>query len=447
MKVCVIGAGCSGITAIKNLLQAGVTDITCYDQNDQVGGNWIYSENESHSSVCETTHLISSKTMSEYMDFPMPDHYPDYPSHRQVLAYFQSYAMHFGLLPYIQFNTKVSQVEKLEGQRWKVSLSTGEAQEFDYLFVSNGHHSVPRMPDLPGTFEGELLHSHQYKNSRPFKGKRVLVIGAGNSGCDCAVEISRVAAYVSISMRNPQYIVPKFFLGKPSDTFNEGLLWMPKPMAGFLRKISLKFQVGTYKQYGLPEPDYPVIAAHPTVNSELLYMIKHGKVHPKTGIEKIEGKKVWFKDGKSAIYDTIITATGYKIALPFFDKDFINYEVADRIPLFLRMFHPEHPTLLFIGLFQPQGAIWPLSDYQSKLAANYVTGKWQLPTTIQKLAEKDADIIEKEFRKSKRHTIEVHYHAFLKKLKKEIPKDAPAWVSNKKDKIDKELVTPITQSN
>ncbi|MGB0525946.1 MAG: NAD(P)-binding protein, partial [Flammeovirgaceae bacterium] len=125
-KVCVIGAGCSGLTTIKNLIQAGVEDITCYEQNDQIGGNWVYTSQVSHSSVCETTHIISSKKLSEYLDFPMPAHYPDYPSHHQVLAYFQAYSKQFGLERFIQFNSKVQQVTKLANDTWEVALASGE---------------------------------------------------------------------------------------------------------------------------------------------------------------------------------------------------------------------------------------------------------------------------------------------------------------------------------
>lgn len=426
-KVCVIGAGCSGITALKNLLQAGVTDVVCYEQNDQVGGNWIYSPKISHSSVCETTHIISSKKLSEYMDFPMPEHYPDYPSHEQVLAYFQSYARHFGLYNHIRFNTPVARVQKVEGQRWAVTLDDGTTDTFDYLFVANGHHSVPRHPELPGAFSGEYLHAHEYKTNKPFAGKKVLVVGSGNSGCDCAVEISRVADFVAISMRRPHYIIPKFFLGRPTDTFNKGLQWLPHFLAEAGRKLSLRIQIGRYKDYGLEEPDYALTRSHPTLNSELLYKIRHGKVHPRKGIRAIDGKTITFTDGQKNEFDTLLAATGYKIALPFFDHDFINYEEADRIPLYLRMFHPDHPSLVFIGLFQPQGAIWPLSDYQAKLAANYVMGRWTLPENIRELAEKDADYIAREFVKSKRHTIEVHYHPFLRKLRQQIPASAPEW--------------------
>ncbi|RMF31131.1 MAG: monooxygenase [Bacteroidetes bacterium] len=425
--VAVIGAGCSGLTAIKNLLQAGVRQVVCFEKNDQVGGNWIYTAKESHSSVCETTHIISSKSLSEFEDFLMPEDYPDYPSHRQVLAYFQAYARHFGLEKYIRFNTAVERVEKAEGERWRLHLSTGEEAVFDYLLVANGHHSVPRHPELPGTFEGEYLHAHSYKTNAPFRGKRVLVVGAGNSGCDCAVEISRVAAFTAISIRRPTYIIPKFLLGRPTDTFNQTLTALPQPLRMAAMKLSLFLQVGSYRRYGLEEPDYPVTMAHPTLNSELLYKIRHGDVHPRRAIKAIEGRTVWFQDGVAEEFDVLLAATGYKIAFPFFSKDFIDWEDAERVPLYLRIFHPEHPTLFFIGLLQPQGCIWPLSDAQSKLVANLIMGRWQLPPNLRELAEKEADEIARQFLPSKRHSIEVHYHPYLRKLKKLLPKDAPAW--------------------
>ncbi|NNE26039.1 MAG: NAD(P)-binding domain-containing protein [Saprospiraceae bacterium] len=427
VRVAVIGAGCSGITAIKNLLQVGISNIVCFEQNDQIGGNWIYSPKISHSSVCETTHIISSKTMSEYLDFPMPDHYPDYPSHSELLEYFRSYVQHFNLEPFIKFNTRVEKVEKTEDDKWRVYLDSIPAEQFDFLLVANGHHSVPRMPVLPGTFDGELLHSHAYKTNQAFKDKRVLVIGMGNSGCDCAVEISRVAKHVSISQRNPQYIVPKFMMGKPTDVFNKVTEWLPGPILNIVQKIGLKMQIGSYEDYNLLSPNHSVVSSHPTINSELLYKIRHGKVHPRKSIESVKGYEVRFKDGQIASYDVIIAATGYKIATPFFDKDFLDYEDADRVPLYLRMFHPDHPSLIFIGLFQPQGAIWPGSDAQAKLASNYIVGNWSWPTNINALAEADADEIDRSFIKAKRHTIEVHFKPFMQKLLKQIPSNAPDW--------------------
>ena len=429
--VCVIGAGCSGLAAIKNLVQAGVKNIICFEKNDQIGGNWVFTAAESHSSVCETTHIISSKKMSEYLDFPMPDEYPDYPSHKQVLDYFRSYARHFDLEKYIRFNTEVKRVEKIGGERWKVFLGNGESHEFDYLYVANGHHSVPRHPVLPGNFSGTYLHSHSFKNNEPFRRKRVLIIGAGNSGCDCAVEISRVAAHVAISMRRPYYIIPKFFMGKPTDTFNGPLSHLPRFVREPLQQFSLWLQVGNYKDYGLEKPSYPATRCHPVLNSELLYKIRHGKVCPRHGIKAINGYKIVFEDGIEETYDVIIAATGYKIVFPFFDTSFLNFEDSDRVELYLRMLHPEHPTLFFIGLVQPQGCIWPLSDLQAKYAANVIAGRAKLPPNIKALAKQEADEISKHFIASKRHSLEVHYLPFFKKIKKHIPTDAPEWTSAK----------------
>jgi Flavin-binding monooxygenase-like len=426
-KVCVIGAGCSGITAVKNLLQAGVTDIVCYEKANQIGGNWVYREDGEHSSVYETTHLISSKQLSAYIDFPMPDDYPDYPSHRQILAYFKAYAKHFDLERHITFNTVVEKVEKIADNRWRVTTDKGVTTDFDYVMVCNGHHWNPRYPQYPGRFSGEILHSHYYKKAAPFASKRVLVVGAGNSGCDVAVEVSRVAAQCDISMRRGYYIVPKFMMGKPTDTFNETLVKLPKLLTAPLRRIGLWLQVGNYADYGLQTPDYPLLKSHPVANSELLYFLRHGKIKPRLDVARFEGQTVHFTNGESAEYDTVVAATGYHITFPFLDKNIVDFADADRIPLWLRCFHAEHKTLFFIGLVQPQGCIWPLSDYQAKLCANLIAGRWSLPQDLKTLAEKDADHIGEQFMATKRHAIEVHFHPFVNALKKAMPKNAPDW--------------------
>jgi cation diffusion facilitator CzcD-associated flavoprotein CzcO len=203
--VCVIGAGPSGITAAKNLLDQGL-QVTVFDFGHDVGGNWVYSDTEGHSSVFETTHIISSRTLSQYEDFPMPEDYPDYPSHKHLAAYFQDYARHFNLYPHIRFNTLVSSCQWKEDGRWMVKTTNraggnGAVEDvhvFDALAVCNGHHWLPRMPQYPGHFEGEFIHSHAVKRFSYFRDKRVLVIGGGNSACDVAVESSRVAASVDI---------------------------------------------------------------------------------------------------------------------------------------------------------------------------------------------------------------------------------------------------------
>ena len=284
-KIAIIGAGPSGITALKNLATNGF-DVTCFEMNDQIGGNWVYKDKTGHSSVFKTTHIISSKKFSEYTDFPMPDHYPDYPSGAELLAYFNSYVNKFDLKQHIRFNTKVVKAIPLE-HKWKLFFEDS-SEDFDYLIVANGHHWSPRIPTFEGEFSGELMHSHQFKNNEYFKDKSVLVVGGGNSACDIAVEVSRVAKKTSISMRRGYHFIPKFMMGIPSDAYYAKTLWIPQRIRLFFQKLALRIVQGSYENYGLQKPDHDILQSHATVNSELLYFIKHGKISPKKNISRFQ---------------------------------------------------------------------------------------------------------------------------------------------------------------
>lgn len=420
-RVCIIGAGPSGITAVKNLIQAGINNVVCYERNDQVGGNWIYSPQLSHSSVFETTHIISSKSLSQYLDYPMPAEFPPYPSHAQLLQYFQDYARNFGVEKYIQFSTEVTSAKPTSNKQWQVELSNGNTELFDFLLVANGHHASPRMPQYPGNFDGQFIHSHEFKNAAPFKQQRVLVIGGGNSACDCAVETSRVSAFTDISMRRGYYIVPKFMFGLPADVIHQRLLRFPYRIRQWAGQLTYRIMVGNLNNYGLQKPKHWVFQAHPTMNSELLYALGHGKVHPRPDIQHFEGKKVHFVDGSTETYDTIIACTGYNITFPFFDPTLIDYS-GEQVPLYLRVFHPQHRNLFFIGLVQPQGCIWPLSDAQAKLVAKYINGNYQLPNDLTKRINDNLKQIAQRYTKSHRHTVEVDFHEHLNELLKEAGK-------------------------
>lgn len=426
-KICVIGAGPSGITALKNLLDQGLS-VVAFDRNEEVGGNWIYSEEESHSSVFETTHIISSKTLSQYADYTFDDFdptVPDYPSHRQLAAYFQAYARHFNLYPHIQFGTEVVHADRRPEGGWIVRLQRGDAswtEQFTDLVVCNGHHWKPRWPEYPGTFTGTYLHSHHYKKADPFRGKRVLVIGGGNSACDVAVETSRVASKTDISWRRGYRIIPKFVFGKPSDVVASRFSWLPIRLRRRMSEFLVRVLVGKNSWYGLQDPTTRFGATHPTINEELLYRVRHGKVNPRVDIERIEGDTVHFVDGTSGSYEVIIACTGYYITHPFFDRTFINYEEGP-VPLYLKMLHPEYADLFFIGLFQPLGCIWPGAELQAKIVARQLSGKWKRPTDIKRLVEQEQN--NPHFRQinTPRHTITVDYHLFVKELLQHLPKN------------------------
>jgi thioredoxin reductase len=420
-QVCVIGAGPSGIAAAKNLLDAGL-QVTVFDLGTEVGGNWVFSEAEGHSSVFETTHIISSRALSQYEDFPMPADYPDYPSHQHLAAYFQAYARHFKLYPHIRFRTLVKKCDRLPDGKWLVKTeSDGKETEtrFDVLAVCNGHHWQPRMPEYPGHFRGEFIHSHSVKRFSRFQDKKVLVIGGGNSACDVAVESSRVAGSVDLSWRRGYWVAPKFIMGRPADVFSEKINWMPRWLWERITAASLRIRNGRNALYGLPEPEGPIGHHHPTINEDLFYTIRHGKIKPRPDIARLEGYTVHFKDGTCADYDTIVACTGYVISHPFFDLSLIDYREGE-VKLWLKMFHPEISNLYFIGLFQPLGCIWPGSELQAKLMARELAGLWKRPENIRQLAEAEAR--NPDFRQinTPRHTITVDYHKFRSRLLKQL---------------------------
>lgn len=420
-KVCVIGAGPSGITAAKNLLDEGLA-VTVYDYGKEVGGNWVFTEEPSHSSVFETTHIISSKALSQYEDFPMPADYPDYPSHQQLAQYFQNYARHFRIYDHIQFNTLVKECKLNSESQWVITTQcngVSKTETFDALAVCNGHHWKPRYPEYPGKFTGTYLHSHDVKRFSVFRDQRVLVIGGGNSACDVAVESSRVSKRTDLSWRRGYWVIPKFFFGKPSDTVGGILRFLP---SFFWRKSTsamIRLWQGKNASYGLPEPEADFGFHHPTVNSELFYFIRHGKIHPRPDIDRFDGNRVTFKNGEAAEYDTVVACTGYYISHPFFDSSLIDYSKGD-VPLYLKMLHPTIQNLYFIGLFQPLGCIWPGSELQSRIMARELAGKWKRPANIKELAQREVDHPDFNQIKTPRHTITVNYHAFKKRLKEEL---------------------------
>ena len=425
-RVCIIGAGPSGITTAKNLLQQGLTNFTVFEKSHRLGGNWVYDENNEHSSVYETTHIISSNFLSSFEDFPMPFEYPVYPSHVLMLKYFEDYARYFGVEPYIRFNTKLERAVPVENNQWKISYSddTGTHEAiYDYLLVANGHHWDPCLPKYPGEFKGELLHSHQYKKAASFKDKRVLVIGGGNSACDIAVEISQVAQRSCISMRNGQHIFPKFIFGKPTDLLFSKMKWLPFWLKQKLVAAVIALVQGRNTKYFVQNPTCKPLQSHPTINSQLFYSIRHGKVFTYFGLVRFEGNTVHFTDGRQEDFDTVIFATGYKINFPFFDKQLIDFSGLTRVPLYRKMMHPEFDNLYFIGLFQPQGCIWPLADYQAKIAAKIITGRLKRPANLPQKINKEIKKSCAQYKESPRHALEVDYHIFRRQLLKELKKE------------------------
>ncbi|KAL1022504.1 hypothetical protein UPYG_G00028570 [Umbra pygmaea] len=204
--VCVIGAGAAGLTSIKSCLEEGLQP-TCFERSEDIGGLWRFKDapEPGSASIYRSLVVNTSKEMMCFSDFPMPADYPNYMMHSQILQYLRLYAQQFDLLRHITFQTSVQSVRqrpdfRYSGQ-WEVVTENSKGEKethiFDGILVCSGHFTVPFLPlaQFPGheAFPGRCLHSWEYKDAEAFRGKRVMVVGIGNSGADIAVEISRNA--------------------------------------------------------------------------------------------------------------------------------------------------------------------------------------------------------------------------------------------------------------
>jgi cation diffusion facilitator CzcD-associated flavoprotein CzcO len=429
-RICVIGAGPCGLTALKNVLQAGCRNVVCYEESGGIGGNWAYTDDPHRISVHERSHVISSRRMSSFDDFPMPMDYPDFPSHRQVLAYLTDYARAFQLAPHIRLGSHVERCTLDGDGRWTVRVianGTSRAERFDSLLVCSGHHREAFVPAYPGTFTGKIIHSSTYKRPDPFRGQRVLVVGAGNSAADIAVDVARLASRAELSMREGTYFFPKLMFGQPIDVvyaFWEGKI--PAPLLQSALKLWLRLRIGRWEDYGLQTPTHPPLEKHPTVNCNVLEALRQGLLVARHGIERFDGRTVHFTDGTREEFDTIIFGTGFRTSFPFLSKQVADWDTAKPLPFYLRMMHPTIPSLFFIGLFQSVGCIWRLADYQGRIAALQISGRLERPADIATRIRHEVAHPRYRFDPSPRHAMEVDYHAFRRELMREL---APAGVA------------------
>jgi dimethylaniline monooxygenase (N-oxide forming) len=427
-KVCVIGAGSSGIVACQ-VLHARRIPFDCFEKGSQVGGNWRYENDNGMSSAYKSLHINTSRRVMAFKTLPMPDHYPDYPNHFQMAAYFDEYVDHFGLREKIRFRTEVLSVEPVEGQ-WEVTVASpeGERQTNRYraVLVANGHHWDPRGPEpaFPGAeeFSGEQLHAHHYREPDVLPGKRVLVLGLGNSAVDIAVESSRIADATFLATRRGAYIIPKYINGKPIDELsNPATSMLPLAMQRFFATRALGVAAGKMTTYGLPKPDHKLFEAHPTVSSELLPRLGHGDIAVKPNIDRFGGgRTVRFVDGSEEEIDLVVYCTGYKMTFPFFDPEVLAAP-DNRLPLYRRVVSVERPGLHFIGFIQPLGPIMPLAEAQAEWVADLLGGRASLPAPAEMRKEIEAEEakMRKRFVASKRHTVEVDFYSYLREIRRE----------------------------
>jgi dimethylaniline monooxygenase (N-oxide forming) len=427
-KVCIIGAGSSGIVACQ-VLNARRIPFDCFEKGSQVGGNWRFENDNGMSSAYRSLHINTSRRVMAFKTLPMPDHYPDYPDHFQMAAYFDEYVDHFGLREKIGFRTEVLGVEPVDGE-WEVTVEDSggacKTNRYRAVLVANGHHWDPRGPEpaFPGAddFSGEQLHAHHYRESDVLRGKRVLVLGLGNSATDIAVESSRIADKTFLAVRRGAYVLPKYMNGKPIDEITTPLTSrLPLAVQRFGSERMLGIAAGDMTAYGLPKPDHKLFEAHPTVSSELLPRLGHGDIAVKPNIDRYSGERtVRFVDGSEEEIDLVVYCTGYKITFPFFEPEVFSAP-DNRLPLYRRVASVEQPGLYLIGFIQPLGPIMPLAEAQAEWVADLLGGRAGLPAAEEMRREiaVEEEKMRRRFVASKRHTVEVDFYPYLREIRRE----------------------------
>ena len=427
-RTCVIGAGPSGISVAKRLKEYGIP----YDQfeaSDDVGGNWYYNNPNGMSACYQSLHIDTSKWRLAFEAFPVPAQWPDYPHHSQLLQYFHDYVDHFDLRAGITFNTRVELAKRRPAGGWDITLSTGETRSYDALVVANGHHWAARIPDYPGHFDGAQIHSHAYRS--PFEpvncvGKRVLVVGLGNSAMDIASELSQrpIAARLFVSTRRGVWIFPKYYKGQPIDK-NPAPAWIPKALRNWLGARIIRGLVGNMRNYGLPEPEVGPFESHATVSGEFLVRAGSGDIVMKPAIDRLDGDGVVFADGSRETIDAIVWATGYDIRFPFFDDPALCADEDNRPPpLFKRILKPGVPDLFYAGLGQPLPTLVNFAEQQSKLIAACLTGAYMPPpeAEMHRVIAADEAHHTGHYYAARRHTIQLDFVDYVRDLKREVDK-------------------------
>ncbi|XP_066453361.1 flavin-containing monooxygenase 5-like [Eleutherodactylus coqui] len=439
-KVAVIGAGSSGLPAIKCCLDEGL-EPTCFESSDDIGGLWRFTKEpeEARASIYKSVIINTSKEMMCYSDYPMPEEYPNYMHNSKVLEYFYQYAEQFQLRKYIKFKTSVCSIRKrpdfaTTGQ-WDVTTEhegKQETQVFDAILVCTGHHTSPnlQLQSFPGieNFKGQYFHSRDYKSPEDLKDKRVIVVGIGNTGADLAVEISTVAKQVFLSTRRGVWLLNRVYDGGlPVDIviftrfFTIFLDAFPS-----LVNTMLEYKANSrvdHENFGL-KPRHRFLSQHPTISDDLPNRIISGRVLIKTNIKQFLERDVIFEDGTvEKDIDVVIFATGYKFFFSFFDESVIKVD-KNQVPLYKMVFptEMEKSTVAFIGYIQPIGALMPISEIQARWATRVFKGLNKLPSKSEMKAEitKRREVMQKKYVESERHTIQVDYVDYMDEVAEEI---------------------------
>ncbi|WP_066267191.1 flavin-containing monooxygenase [Hydrogenophaga palleronii] len=312
--IIVIGAGPAGLATAACLVQAGHSPLVLDRAND-VASSWRHHYTRLH------LHTVKTHSALPGMDFP--DDAPRYVPRQGVVDYLVAYARRHGIEP--EFGQTVTAIEPRQGPGapWQVALGNGRLMSANHVVVATGANQRPRMPTLPGedVYQGRLLHSRSYRNAAPFAGRRVLVVGMGNTGAEIALDLVENGVRAALSVRSPVNIVHREVMGRPSQLSSIQLSKLPTPLGDALATLLRNLTVGDLRRHGLRTPAISPLrqlreqGKTPVIDVGTLHRIVSGDIHVYPGVQTLTSGGVRFTDGTVHPFDAVLLATGYDAAL------------------------------------------------------------------------------------------------------------------------------------
>ncbi len=420
-SIAIIGAGAAGLCTAKYFLEAGFKDVTVMEAGSQLGGMWCYENDNGLSSAYKTLHINTSRSVTCFHDLEFAPDVQTFPDHWDMHRYLIRYAEHFGVADKVRFNARVTNVSPVpdptDGRRWAIEFQTGSTEFFDTVVVATGHLSVPNhVPLFRDSFTGQYLHSHYYREPAPFVGKRVCIVGVGNSALDISGDICATAERCVLVARSGALIMPKYLFGIPGTDLTMLIQrpWLPGRLRRWLLRFVAWLAHGDQTKLGFrPMTE----RTHATSNGTIINDVLYQRVEIKHEIESIEGNLIRFSDGSEGEFDTIIAATGYMIDLRHI-SDKVVQVVKNRLKLYKRMVAPGWSGLYFVGFFNTDTALNMVFERQANWIRQIEMGTATLPSVESMEADieaKDAWVA-KYYKHTDRHTIEEEHVPYLREL-------------------------------
>jgi len=366
-RVAVVGAGAAGLTSARWLIDAGL-EPTVFERTGAVGGLWRPDTGLAYPSLRTNT----SKQKTAFSDLAFDAALPDHPSRDQVLAYLERYADVTGVRSHIRFGRTVLAVRPSpDGTTgWTV-----DGEVFDAVVVASGlfaRELEPRLADRD-RFRGTLIHSRDYRDPAGFAGKNVVVVGAGSSGADIAVELAAVARSVSVAVRRVPTFAPRHHRGRPYDHGATRLATMLPP--ALRRSRARRILAEEYRRRGLR---LERVGLYTTPGTDLLDELGRGRVTMRPALVGLDEAGAIFADGSRIDADAVVLATGYAAEFPFLQAG-VPEAVDGALGLYRLVFPPGVARLAFVGMTRVSGAVFPVAELQARWVAAVFAGRASLP--------------------------------------------------------------------